>query len=102
MGSWADHAIKSLGEGEVCQIRPRGNSMKPKVKSGQLVTLEPIGEDETLTKGDIVLVKVKGRIYLHLITAIQGERYQIGNNRGDINGWVTSSSIYGKATKIED
>ena len=102
MGNWADHAIKALNEGETCQIRPRGNSMKPKVKSGQLVTLEPIEDTATLEKGAIVLVKVKGRTYLHLVTAIQGDRFQIGNNRGGINGWVSSTAIYGRVTKIED
>lgn len=99
--NWASHAIEALQEGETCQIRPRGNSMKPKVKSGQLVTLEPV-ETEDLQKGDIVLVKVSGRVYLHLIKAIDGARFQIANNRGHVNGWVGSNCIFGKATKIED
>ena len=36
--------------------------------------------------GDVVLCKVNGRHYLHLVKAIQGKRFQIGNNRGRING----------------
>jgi hypothetical protein len=35
--------------------------------------------------GDIVLCRVGGRQYLHLILAIQGERFQIGNNRGGVS-----------------
>jgi hypothetical protein len=51
--------------------------------------------------GDIVLCKVGGSEYLHLIKAIQGERFQIGNNRGRINGWVGASCIFGKCVQIE-
>src|SRR5438128_8306752 len=36
----------------------------------------------------IVLRKVKGFQYLHLIRAAQGKRFQIGNNRGRVNGWI--------------
>jgi hypothetical protein len=46
--------------------------------------------------------KVNGRQYLHLVKAIQGPRFLIGNNRGRTNGWITGSAIYGKCTKIGD
>lgn len=99
--SWATHYIEKLKNGETVQFRPRGNSMKEKIDSGQLVTVEPIGE-RLLKKGDIVLCKVNGTQYLHLIKAIQGERFQIGNNIGRINGWVTLNSIYGICTDVRD
>ena len=73
--------------------------MKGKIKSGELVTVEPIG-DRKLKKGDIVLCKVNSAQYLHLIKAIQGDRYQIGNNIGRINGWIGISAIYGICTQI--
>ena len=74
--------------------------MMPRVRSGALVTLEPCRPDQ-LAVDDIVLVRVKGSVYLHLIKAIDDERYQIGNNRGGINGWVGAHAIYGKAVKVE-
>lgn len=94
---WADNAINELRQGRAATIKPKGSSMRGKVESGATVTVEP---SEEYSKGDIVLVKVNGRIYLHLITAIKDGRYQIGNNHGGINGWVGKSSIYGLATKI--
>ena len=97
--SWATHYIERLKNGETVRFRPRGNSMKGKIESGQLVTVEPVGT-KALQKGDIVLCKVNGSQYLHLIKAIQGERYQIGNNIGRINGWVTGNSIYGICTEV--
>ena len=97
--SWANHYIEKLKNGETVQFRPKGGSTKGKVESGQLVTVEPLGERK-LEKGDIVLCKVNGSQYLHLIKAIQGERFQIGNNIGRINGWVTLNSIYGICTSV--
>lgn len=98
---WATQYIAQLKEGETVQFRPRGHSMKGKVESGQLCTVEPISDPETLSTGDIVLCKVRGSQYLHLIKAIQGKRFQIGNNRGGINGWISANAIYGKLLKVE-
>lgn len=75
--------------------------MVGKVESGQLCTVVPVKDYSSLKVGDIVLCKVGGSEYLHLIKAIQGERFQIGNNRGRINGWVGSSGIFGKCIKVE-
>jgi hypothetical protein len=86
--SWATPYITKLKLGETVSFRPRGNSMQGKIESGQLCTVEPIQDYDTLEKGDIVLCKVNGSEYLHLIKAIQGKRFQIGNNRGRINGWI--------------
>lgn len=75
--------------------------MKGKIESGQLVTVEPIKDRSELAVGDIVLCKVRGSQYLHLIKATKGKRFQIGNNRGKINGWVGVNSIFGKCIKVE-
>lgn len=96
---WATHFIQSLAAGNTVTFRPRGNSMSGKIESGQLCTVAPI--TSTLCVGDIVLCKVRGNEYLHLIKAIRGDQFQIGNNRGLINGWVTANSIFGKCVRIE-
>jgi hypothetical protein len=97
---WAAHYIEKLKQGETICFRPRGNSMTGKIESGQLCTVAPVDPD-SLAVGDIVLCKVNGTEYLHLIKAIQGPRFQIGNNRGRINGWITSRSIYGRCIRVE-
>jgi len=48
-----------------------------------------------------VLVRVRGRVYLHLIKAIDGQRFLIGNNHGGINGWTGPRAVYGIATGVE-
>jgi len=97
---WALFAKESLRKGEAVQVKPRGHSMRGKVNDGDLVILEPVAP-ASLAVGDIVLVRVHGRDYLHLVKAIDSERFQIGNNRGGINGWVGPNGIYGKAVKVE-
>jgi hypothetical protein len=98
---WASHYIEKLKAGETVSFRPRGNSMVGKIESGQLCTVEPVRDHATLEVGDIVLCKVSGAEYIHLVKAIQGGRYQIGNNRGRINGWVGPNSVFGKCIKVE-
>ena len=75
--------------------------MVPKIQSGQLCTVAPV-DPAAIAVGDIVLCKVKGAEYLHLVKAIQGERFQIGNNRGFINGWVGPNAIFGRLLHVQD
>ena len=98
---WATPYIDKLKHGEPVKFRPRGHSMSGKVESGQLVTVEPTSNRE-LRVGDIVLCKVNGMQYLHLIKAVSGKRFQIGNNRGRINGWTSLQNIFGVVTHIDD
>jgi len=98
--SWATQYIAKLKAGETVKFRPRGNSMSGKIASGQLCTVIP-AVIKDLEIGDIVLCKVNGNQYLHLIKARQGDRFQIGNNRGGINGWVGENSIFGKCVAVE-
>jgi hypothetical protein len=97
---WADGHIKLLQGGVTVKFRPRGNSMVGKISSGDLCTVEPLG-DYVLEAGDVVLCRVNGNQYLHLVKAIQGDRYQIGNNHGRINGWVTRRQIFGRLIAVE-
>jgi hypothetical protein len=96
---WATGYIARLGRGETVQFRPRGHSMRGKIESGQLITVEPA--PARLEVGDVVLCKVRGQEYLHLVKAVQGDRYLIGNNRGKVNGWVSRAAIFGKCVRVE-
>lgn len=75
--------------------------MTGRVNNGDLVTVEPISESSRLVTEDIVLCKVKGAEYLHLIKSVIQDRYLIGNNRGGRNGWIGRNKIYGKCVKVE-
>lgn len=75
--------------------------MRGKIDSGQLCTVTPV-DAASLFVGDIVLCRVRGAEYLHLIKAIQGGRFQIGNNRGGINGWIGTNAIFGRLVSVTD
>lgn len=88
----ADH----LKQGETCIVVGYGNSMTPKLMSGEAILMEPVTSDTILNKGDIVLVKVNGHYYCHLISAIRKNSYQISNNHKHVNGWVSKKNIFGR------
>jgi hypothetical protein len=96
---WASKFIEKLKAGETVSFRPRGQSMSGKIESGDLCTVAPIAPNE-LQVGDIVLCKVNGNEYLHLVKAMSGGRFQIGNNRGFINGWAPAQAIFGKCVSV--
>lgn len=89
------HYVEKLKKGETVSFRPKGNSMTPRIKSGELVTIEPSLDIEV---GDAVFCKVRGNFYVHLVKAIKNGEYQIGNNHGRINGWT--KNVYGKVTQV--
>lgn len=99
---WATHYIAKLKAGETVSFRPHGNSMEGRISSGQLCTVEPIKDYAAISAGDIVLCKVHGREFLHLVKAIRGNQLQIGNNRGHINGWISQNSVFGLCVRVED
>jgi len=75
-----------------------GNSMRPVIQPKDIVTLVPMGVEDTRT-GDIVLCKVKGRYYLHKVLGRDSKgRVKIGNNRGHINGWTRR--VFGKVWRV--
>jgi hypothetical protein len=84
-----------LKAGETVSFCPHGNSMTPRVYSGQLVPGAPVlGADADV--GDIVFCKVRGRKFLHLGTARKGKLLQISNNHGHCNGWTLEKHVYGR------
>ena len=92
----ADHLLN----GETIVIYGFGNSMTPILKSGQPVLVEPINYQTKLKKNDIVFCRVGGYYYLHKILAIRNNMsFQIGNNHGFVNGWISRNQIFGRVIK---
>ena len=75
--------------------------MSGRIENRQLVTVEPV-DPAAVMVGDVVLCKVHGLEYLHLVKAVQDGRFQIGNNKGHVNGWTGPNCIYGRVVKVED
>jgi hypothetical protein len=37
-----------------------------------------------------------------LITALEKDRVQIGNNHGRVNGWTPKANVFGRAVRIDN
>src|SRR4051812_17207647 len=110
---WAIQYIQQLRSGTTSMVkfRPHGNSMHPRVKNGELVTVTAVDPEcqggcvlhfpfSRIQVGDIALCKVGGKHWLHLITAIGSDgRFQISNNKGNVNGWCHPKDVYGIVTR---
>ncbi len=75
--------------------------MTGRITDGDLVTLEPLLSRQ-LAPGDIVLVRVPGKrfshVVLHLILGVEENKFLIGSHQGRVDGWVVHADIYGIAT----
>jgi len=97
---WATQYIELLKQGNTVKFRPHGNSMQGRIESGQLVTVEPVFR--AVEVGDVVLCKVDGKQWLHLVSAVGSDgRFQISNNKGHVNGWTTAKNVFGIVTNVE-
>ena len=98
---WVKEAIKALKENGICKIRPHGGSMRGKIESGQLVTIQTANVDHIQLE-DVVFVRWKGNYLLHLVKDIDKDNVLIGNSLGKTNGWISRYDILGVVTNIED
>lgn len=89
-------AFEPLRAGETVAVRGHGNSMVPLIKNGETVRLAPLAADAELHKGDVVLAKVHGHVYLHRVKGIKPGQVLIGNNHGGLNGWTARDQVVGK------
>jgi len=93
-----ERLINELDENKKGKMKCFGNSMKPTLNNGGLMTFV---KQDSYDIGDMVFCKVRGRyIDCHLITQKSDKRgYLIANNHGYQNGWTRT--IYGRAVKEE-
>ena len=85
--------LERLRNGETVEnYKESGNSMAPIIRHREPVTLSPV-RPKLLEAGDIVLAKVRGNFYTHLVGAVRGNEVQIKNNRGRVNGWTPLSQV---------
>ncbi|WP_020470379.1 hypothetical protein [Zavarzinella formosa] len=96
---WVNDARKELANGREVQIRPFGGSMRGRIESGQLVTLEPV-DPAAVQVDDVVLVEWHGNFLLHLVKEIRDGQALIGNNIGKTNGWVSIEAIVGRVIAV--
>ncbi len=50
--------------------------------------------------GDVVLVRWKGGVLLHLVKEATRDRVLIGNNVGRVNGWANRRDVVGRVVRV--
>jgi hypothetical protein len=77
--------------------------MIPLIRSRQRVIVAPV-DPAKLEVGDIVLARVAGTVYLHLVSAVDQarKRVQISNNHGRVNGWTSHDRVFGICVAVDD
>ncbi|MFF3020994.1 S26 family signal peptidase [Streptomyces sp. NPDC057939] len=88
--------------GATVEFRPSGSSMVPLIRSRQRVVVAPV-DPARLEVGDIVLARVAGTVYLHLVSSVDRTRgrVRISNNRGRVNGWTGHDRVFGICLAID-
>lgn len=103
MSTNKQRAIADLREGNRTTLKCHGNSMRPRIHSGATLTIDPVDLAD-VEEGDAVLCKVRGSIYVHLVSALKGgtdnRQVQISNASGHVNGWTTT--VYGRVVGVEN
>ncbi|TXS26307.1 S26 family signal peptidase [Streptomyces sp. adm13(2018)] len=101
MGAMSAVAGRVAG-GATVTFRPSGSSMIPLIRSRQQVVVVPV-DPAKVEVGDVVLARVAGTVYLHLVSAVDHDRkrVQISNNRGRVNGWTGHARVYGICAAVD-
>ncbi|MFG3532342.1 S26 family signal peptidase [Streptomyces sp. NPDC047917] len=97
-----DAVAGRVADGATVEFRPSGSSMVPLIRSRQQVVVAPV-DPSKLEVGDIVLARVAGTVYLHLVSSVDpaGKRVQISNNRGRVNGWTSHDRVFGICVAVD-
>ncbi|MCE9669020.1 hypothetical protein LY474_14500 [Myxococcus stipitatus] len=73
--------------------------MRGRIEDGQKVTLGPV-DPASVEKGDVVLVRWRGGVLLHLVKAATRDQVLIGNNVGRTNGWAPRMHVLGRLVQV--
>ena len=94
-------AIQTLAEFGSVVITCNGNSMRPLIAPKEAIHLRKV-DLSLLRVGDAVFCRINGNLQVHLISAVDKDRFQISNNHGHVNGWINHYNIFGLCVKVED
>lgn len=97
-----DAVAGRVAAGATVEFRPSGSSMVPLIRSRDAVVVAPV-DPSKLEVGDIVLARVAGTVYLHLVSSLDRtrNRVQISNNRGRVNGWTSHDRVFGICVAVD-
>lgn len=94
-------AIKVFEEKGEITIKACGKSMQPLIPDKSSIHLKKV-DPSKLRVGDAVFCKVKNNLFVHMISAIKEDRFQISNKSGFVNGWIGANNIFGLCVGVNE
>ena len=101
-----DLAIEILQDGNILRFQAMGDSMRPFIRHGDLLEVEPLGEG-VIKPGDVVLCNLgNGLLVAHRIIKIRKHTGQEslmlqGDGRLKPDGWVPKKNALGRVVALE-
>jgi hypothetical protein len=92
--------VEQLKNGQTVKIRFLGGSMWPRVKSGQMCTIEPTAGVNIFNDGEMVFCTVMGKRVIAVIRNV-GRLLKICDNRGRFLGWTPETLIHGRCVRVD-
>ena len=94
-----------LGAGGAVRFRADGDSMRPTIRGGEIVTAAPV-VDERIVAGDVLLVRSAGRVLAHRVVAIDATAAErLVRLRGDAKSGCDAptrvAQIVGRVVAVE-
>ena len=95
-----------LEQGRSLRFQARGQSMRPLIRDGDTLLVEPVGVDGVKVS-EVVICSIRpGKLVVHRVIrkspVVGGSRYLIqGDQATHPDGWIHQAQVYGRVTAIE-
>lgn len=103
---FAELAREILSKGGSLRFRARGLSMRPTIRDGDMLVIEPVDEMSESRLGDILLYQFERQLLVHRV--VRKKRYEDQPNlliQGDAvlqpDGWVNPHQVLGRVSQVE-
>ncbi len=101
-----DISCELLRDGYPIRFRASGQSMKPTIKDGEIIIIEPVNA-ENINRGDIILCRMERGVIAHRVMAIEHEgskqpRFILrGDSATSDDQAIAASDILGRVVGVE-
>ena len=93
----------AVGKGGSIRFKAHGGSMSPFIRSGDVVTVSPVGEKPVLL-GEVVACRhpAGGGLVVHRVVGRKKGLFLIkGDGHGRVDGWVDRGRVLGRVVRVE-
>lgn len=95
-----------LEQGRSLRFQARGQSMRPLIRDGDTLLVEPVGVDGVKVSTMVLCSIRPGKLVVHRVvrrvSALDGNYFLVQGDQSDnSDGWIHQAQVYGSVTEIE-